>query len=62
MNKQTPTIKLLISKEKMEAIVSSQRSITSEEFYRQVAIHTGKPTHHARKLVFVNGQRRWVAC
>lgn len=45
----------------MEKIVSSRRSISSEEFDRQVEIHTGKPTRLARKLVLKNGRKVWVA-
>lgn len=51
----------LVSAEMMEKIVSSRRSISSEEFDRQVATHIGKPTRPARKLVFKNGRKVWVA-
>jgi hypothetical protein len=54
-------IRPLVSPETMEKIVSSRRSISSEEFDRQVETHTGKPTRPAKKPVYKNGRKVWVA-
>ena len=56
-------IRPLISKETMETIVSSQRSITSNEAYEQMRKHLGRSkTLPGRKLSLVNGERVWVCC
>jgi hypothetical protein len=61
MSQETKPIQPLISREMMEKIVSSRRSITSEKFYEEVANHTGKPTRSARKAVYRNGRKIWVS-
>lgn len=53
-------IRPLVSPEMMEKIISSQRSISSEEFYEEVAKHTGKPIRKAKMLVHKNGRKVWV--
>lgn len=58
---QPPVIPLL-TLEQMERILSSRRSITSEEFYRQVEAHLGRPRSPGRKKTFVNGREVWVCC
>lgn len=55
-------IKPLISPEKMEQILSSRRSITSEEAMKEMAIHTGRPIRPAYKKVFENGETLRVSC
>ena len=54
-------IRPLVAPEMMEEIASSRRSISSEEFDRQVEAHTGKPTRPAKKPVYKNGRKVWVA-
>lgn len=61
MSSPEKKIKPLVSKEMMEKIVSSRRSITSEEFYRQVETHLGKPTRSAKKVIYKNGRKFWVS-
>ena len=61
MPPQPKPIRPLVSPETMEKIVSSRRSISSEEFDRQVENHTGKPTRPAKKSVYKNGRKVWVA-
>jgi len=61
MNPQPKPIRPLVSPETMEKIVSTQHSISPEEFYEEVAKHTGKPTRSARKLVLRNGRKIWVS-
>lgn len=51
---QPPVIPLL-TPEQMERILSSRRSITSKEFYRQVEAHLGRPSSPGRRQTFVNG-------
>lgn len=58
---QPPVIPLL-TQEQMERILSSRRSITSEEFDRQMEAFLGRPPSPARKKVCVNGQDVWVCC
>lgn len=58
---QPPVIPLL-TKEQMERILSSRRSVTSEEFDRQMVAFLGRPPLPARKKVCVNGQEIWVCC
>lgn len=58
---QPPVIPLL-TKEQMERILSSRRSITSEEAYQQIATHLGRPRSPGRKKVSVNGREVWVCC
>ena len=54
-------IRPLVSPETMEKIVSSRRSISSEEALQEMARHLGKPLLPARKLVLKNGRKVWVA-
>jgi len=58
---QPPVIPLL-TPEQMERILSSRRSITSEEFYQQVEAHLGRPRSPGRKKTSVNGREVWVCC
>jgi hypothetical protein len=46
----------------MREILSSRRSISSEEFKKQVEAHLGRPHVPARKPVSFNGQTVWVSC
>jgi hypothetical protein len=55
-----PPVKPLLSPEQMERILSSRRSITSEEAYRQMEAHLGRPRSPGRKKAFVNGREVWV--
>ena len=62
---ETPSpiaIRPLVTREEMERVLSQQRSITSEEFYRQVEAHLGRPMQLSRKLSFVNGRWALVDC
>ena len=54
-------IRPLVSPEMMEKIVSSRRSISSEEALQEMARHLGKPLSPARKLVLKNGRKVWVS-
>jgi hypothetical protein len=60
--KEKSSIRPLISEEQMRQILSSQRSITSEEFKKQVEAHLGRPLLPGRKQVSLNGQTVWVCC
>jgi hypothetical protein len=42
--------------------LSSRRSITSEEFLKQVSTHLGRPRSPGRRKTSVNGQTVWVSC
>jgi len=55
-------IRPLISEERMKEILSSRRSITSEEAYREIEKHLGRPLLPGRKPVSFNGQTVWVSC
>jgi hypothetical protein len=63
---QMPTtqipVKPLLTPEQMARILSSRRSITSEEFRQQVSAHLGRPPSAGRRKTFVNGQVVWVSC
>lgn len=54
-------IRPLVSPETMKKIVSSRRSISSEEALQEMARHVGKPLSPARKLVSKNGREVWVS-
>lgn len=62
MPEKTKPIQPLISAEMMERIVSSRRSISSEEALKAMAEHTGKPIRSARKAIYKDGQKVWVSC
>ena len=66
MTNQMPTtqipVKPLLTPEQMARILSSRRSITSEEAYRQMEVHMGRPRSAGRRKTFVNGQVVWVCC
>ncbi len=55
-------VKPLLSAEQMARILSARRSITSEDFRRQVAAHLGRPLSPGRRKAFVNGREVWVCC
>lgn len=55
-------VKPLLSREQLDGILSGRRSITSEEFRRQVEKHLGHPLSPARKKTFVNGHAVWTCC
>lgn len=55
-------VKPLLTSEQMERILSSRRSITSEEAYRQMEAHLGRPRSPGRWKTFVNGREVWVCC
>jgi hypothetical protein len=55
-------IRPLISEERMQEILSSRRSISSEEFKKQVEAHLGRPLLPGRRPVSMNGQTVWVSC
>lgn len=52
----------LINEEQMGRILSSRRSVTSEEAYRQVEEHLGRRLLPGRRKIFVDGQPVWVSC
>lgn len=58
---QSP-VKPLLTPEQMEQILSSRRSITSEEAYQQMETHLGRPRSPGRRKAFVNGREVWVCC
>jgi len=58
----TDPIRPLVSAERMAAILSSRRSLTSVETYRKIEMHLGRPLLPGRKKVSVNGQTKWVSC
>jgi hypothetical protein len=55
-------VRPLISEARMQEILSSRRSISSEEFKKQVEAHLGRPLLPGRKPVSFNGQTVWVSC
>jgi hypothetical protein len=55
-------VKPLLTAERMARILSARRSITSEEAYRQMAQHLGRPLSPGRRKAFVNGREVWVCC
>jgi hypothetical protein len=57
-----PPVKPLLTQEQMDRILSSRRSITSEEAYRQMEAHLGRPRSPGRKKTSVNGREVWVCC
>ncbi|WP_138087107.1 hypothetical protein [Phragmitibacter flavus] len=57
-----PSVKPLLTQEQMDKILPSRRSITSEEFRRQIELHLGRPLLPARKKVFLIGRETWVCC
>ena len=59
---QKPIVRPLVSEERMREILSSRRSISSEEFKKQVEAHLGRPLVPGRKPVYFNGQTVWVSC
>jgi len=52
----------LISEEEMSRILSARRSISSEDFKKQVEAHLGRPLLPGRRKTCVNGQDVWVSC
>lgn len=56
------TIQPLLSKQQVETIVSTRRSLTSAEAYREMDAHLGKVHLPARKPVLRNGRTVWVSC
>ncbi len=46
----------------MQEILSSRRSISSEEAYREMEKHLGRPRSPGRRAVSFNGQTVWVSC
>lgn len=54
-------IRPLVSLETMEKIVSSRRSISSEEALQEMSRHLGRPLLPARKLVLKNGRKVWIS-
>ena len=61
-NQNQPAITPLLSKEKLERILSSRRLLTSEEAYREVEKHLGHRLSPARKPVLRDGRKTWVSC
>jgi hypothetical protein len=59
---QRQAVKPLLSREQVKGILSARRSISSEEFNRQVEKHLGRPQSPARKKAFVNGRAVWACC
>ncbi|MCX6856510.1 MAG: hypothetical protein NTV80_16585 [Verrucomicrobia bacterium] len=57
-----PPVKPLLTQELMDRILSSRHSITSEECYRQIAEHLGRPNRPGRKKEIRNGKEVWVCC
>ncbi len=58
----SPVLRPLISEEQMGRILSSRRSVRSEEFLKQVESHLGRRLLPGRRKIFVNGQPVWVSC
>ena len=58
----TPPVRPLISEARMQEILSSRRSISSEEAYQEMEKHLGRPRLPGRKPVSLNGQTVWVSC
>jgi hypothetical protein len=54
-------IRPLISEARMREILSSRRSISSEEAYQEMEKHLGRPRSPGRKAVSFNGQTVWVS-
>lgn len=61
---QTPKspVRPLISEERMQEILAAGKPISTEECYRQIELHLGRPMRRARKPVSFNGQTVWVSC
>lgn len=65
MKAKSPTtspVRQLISEARIQEILSSRRSISSEEAYREMEKHLGRPRLPGRKPVSLNGQTAWVSC
>lgn len=60
--RQDQPVKPLLSPEQMDRVLSARRSLTSEEAYREMAAHLGRPLSPGRKKTFVNGRAVWVCC
>ncbi|MCP5533122.1 MAG: hypothetical protein H7A49_17480 [Akkermansiaceae bacterium] len=60
--KQVPEVRPLISEERMREIVSSPRSITSEEFKKQVETHLGRRRPPVRKTNSSDGRNSRASC
>ena len=57
---QDQPVKPLLSREQMDRVLSARRSLTSEEAYREMAAHLGRPLSPGRRKTFVNGHVVWV--
>ena len=60
--RQDQPVKPLLSPEQMDRVLSARRSLTSEEAYREMAAHLGRPLSPGRRKTFVNGHAVWVCC
>ena len=58
----SPAIKPLLTSEQMAQILSSRRSLTSEQAYQAMAAHLKKPLSPGRKRVSRRGQKVWASC
>ncbi len=61
-NENPVKVRPLLSEERMREIVSSQPSITSETFYREMETHLGRKNTGRRKLVFEHGRKINISC
>lgn len=57
-----PPVKPLLTQAQMDKILASRRQLSSEEVYRQMEAHMGRPRSPGRKKTFVNGREVWVCC
>jgi hypothetical protein len=52
----------MITREQMDAILSSRHTLTSEEAYQEIERHTGRSRPPGRRKTSINGQTLWVCC
>ncbi|HEY9248645.1 MAG TPA: hypothetical protein VIO38_05920, partial [Rariglobus sp.] len=58
----TTPVRPLLTEAQMQRILSSRRSITSAEAYRQIETHLGRRLSPGRRKTSVNGRTVWVSC
>ena len=56
-----PPIKPIYSKEQMEAIISRQPILSSEECFRRMEAHFGAKMPFVATVQLVNGRHQWVS-
>jgi hypothetical protein len=55
-------VRPLISEERMKEILAARKPIPTDECYRQIEQHLGRPMQRARKPVIIHGETVWVSC